>query len=328
LLCFGGVASESGGMDRLLADARPEAGRLAGLRAVGRVDRGVAARLLDPADRAELEARGEADANIPADRGIDPMSDSMDAAERDVLRRPVDVRDRVVLLVDEAARGLVDDDLDVVERDEVVRGLVVDRLAVVDLLLVAVRLVPVELAAAGLAVDMVLAAAVSALAAVVMALVAVFMACIADDMVFADEVALVAAAVIFVAADVTLVAAEDTVLAAEAGVVPLFDDVPRARVDVVRPAARDAVLRDAVLRDAVLRDAVLRDEVLRVDRDAGVRAEVVLRDGLDAEVRDDVRLADDASVLGRLAVPDALRLADLLRPVLAELRRLAALVVF
>src|ERR1039457_7200164 len=70
------------------------------------------------------------------------------------------------------------------------------------------------LAAAGLATDIVFAAAVSALAAVVIALVAVFIACMAMDIVLADEVAFVAAAVILVAAEVTLVAAEDTVRAA------------------------------------------------------------------------------------------------------------------
>jgi len=315
----------------LLADGRDAAGRLAGLRAAGREDRDVVARVLEPADLVEEpEAVGEDDANMLDDRGIDPMSDSIDADEPAAVRRPVEVLDRVVLLVDDAVRGLVDeDDLGEVERDEaepdevereaVVRGLVVDRRVVVERRVAGA-------AAAGLAVDMVLAAAVSAFAAVVMALVAVFMACIAADMVFADVVALVAAAVIFVAADVTLVAAEDTVLAAEAGVVVLLDE----ERDEVLPVVRDEVLRDDVLRDDVLRGVVLRDEVLRVDRDAGVREvdDVVLLDGLDAVlrvVRDDV---DDAVVLGRLPVPDALRLADLLRPVLAELRRLAALVVF
>ena len=73
-------------------------------------------------------------------------------------------------------------------------------------------------AAAGiaLAVDIVLAAAVSDFAAVVMAFVAVFIACMAVDIVLAEVVALVAATVILVAADVTLVAADDTVRAATA----------------------------------------------------------------------------------------------------------------
>lgn len=71
-------------------------------------------------------------------------------------------------------------------------------------------------AAAGiaLAVDIVLAAAVSDFAAVVMAFVAVFIACMAVDIVLAEDVALVAAAVILLAADVTLVAADETVRAA------------------------------------------------------------------------------------------------------------------
>jgi hypothetical protein len=73
-------------------------------------------------------------------------------------------------------------------------------------------------AAAGiaLAVDIVLAAAVSDFAAVVMAFVAVFIACMAVDIVLAEVVALVAATVILVAADVTLVAADETVRAATA----------------------------------------------------------------------------------------------------------------
>jgi hypothetical protein len=136
----------------------------------------------------------------------------------------------------------------------------------------------------------------------------------ADDMVFADDVALVAAAVILVAADVTLVAADETVRAAEAGVAELLD----AELRVV---VRAAVLR--VDREAVLRD---RDVVLRVDREAGLRA-VELAD-LAAVLRVDLGMAllmvPDV-VFGRLAVPlDALRLTDLLRAVLAVLRRLAA----
>ena len=83
------------------------------------------------------------------------------------------------------------------------------------------RAVLVREVLAGLAEDIVLAAAVRAFAAVVMALVAVFIDCIAEDIVFADAVALVAAAVILVAADVTLVAADVTVLAAVVGVAEL-----------------------------------------------------------------------------------------------------------
>ena len=182
----------------------------------------------------------------------------------------------------------------------------VDRVAGRRAALVERRVPPLrEVLAAGLADDMVLAAAVSALAAVVMALVAVFIACIADDIVLADAVALVAAAVILLAADVTLVAADDTVLAAVTGV---------------------AVVRRAVLRAAVDRDAVERDAVLRVDRDAELRVDLAVPAGFAA-----VFMAVDVLVLeldfGRLAVPlDALRLADL-RAVLAELRRVAARVV-
>lgn len=180
------------------------------------------------------------------------------------------------------------------------------------------------LAAAGLAVDIFFAAAFSALAAVVMALVAVFIACIADDIVLADAFALVAAAVILVAADVTLVAADDTVLAADAVVAEL-------RLAVLR---RAVLARVAVDREAVERDPVDRDAVLRVDL-AAVLLLVVLavpRADRAAVLRVDDGLAVDVLLLemdfGRLAVPlDALRLTDLLRAVLAELRRVAARVV-
>jgi hypothetical protein len=76
--------------------------------------------------------------------------------------------------------------------------------------------------AVGLAVDIVLAAAVSDLAAADIDLVAVFIACMAVDIVLADVVAFVAAVVILVAAEVTLVAADDTVRAADAAVVVLL----------------------------------------------------------------------------------------------------------
>jgi hypothetical protein len=139
----------------------------------------------------------------------------------------------------------------------------------------------------------------------------------AEDIVLAEVVALVAAAVILLAADVTLVAAEDTFLAAAIGVAELLvEELRRAEV-----RAREAVLR--VDRDAVLR--VEREAVLRVEREAGLRAvdeavpalAIVERVGLRALLL----------VFGRLAVPDALRLTDLLRAALAELRRLAARVV-
>ncbi len=211
-----------------------------------------------------------------------------------------------------------------------VRGLVVAR----DLVVPPVdrdRVVP---AVAGLTDDIVLAAAVSALAAVDMALVAVFIDFMADDIVLADTVALVAAAVILLAAEFTLVAAEDTVRAAVAG-----DDaeVPRAAVVRVERAAveRDPVVRDAVERAATERDPADRGAVLRVDREAVLRvavlAAVPLVD-LAAALRVAVGLALDVLeldvVVGRLAAPlGALRLTDLLRAVLAELRRLAARVV-
>jgi hypothetical protein len=175
---------------------------------------------------------------------------------------------------------------------------------------------------AGLADDIVLAAAVSAFAAVIMALVAVFIDFMAVDIVCADAVALLAAAVILVAADVTLVAAEDTFFAAVAGLAELRV-VPLA---VVRRVAPD--------REAVERDAVDRDAVVRVDREAVLRLvglAAVLLAGFAALLRTVLGLALDVLELeldGRLAVPlDALRLTDLLRAVLAELRRVAARVV-
>jgi hypothetical protein len=85
----------------------------------------------------------------------------------------------------------------------------------------------VATAGVALAVDIVLAAAVSDFAAVVMAFVAVFIACMAVDIVLAEVVALVAAAVILVAADVTLVAADETVRAATAGDGPVLLAVVR-----------------------------------------------------------------------------------------------------
>jgi hypothetical protein len=100
---------------------------------------------------------------------------------------------------------------------------------------------------------------------------------------------------------------------------------------VLRPAEARVVLRPvvrraAVEREAVERDAVDRDAELRVGRDVVLRAVVpvpAVRVPL-AEPVDDLELDVD----GRLAVPlDALRLTDLLRAVLAELRRVAARVV-
>jgi hypothetical protein len=291
---------------------RPAAGRLVDLRVDGRADFIVAVRGRDTLDFGfAVDDFGLAVVALAAVRGL-------------AVVRLAAVRDRVV------------EDLTVVRGFAAARGLVTLGLAVDAFGLAAVRGLAADLdrdavlgfaaarrtvvAATGLAVDMVLAAAVSAFAAVAMALVAVFMDRMADDIVFADVVALVAAAVILLAADVTLVAAEDTFLAAAIGVaVLLVEELRRAAV-----RARDAVLR--VDRDAVLRE---REAVLRVEREAGFRAvdeavpalAVVERAGLRA------LLTVLALVFGRLAVPDALRLTDLLRAVLAELRRVAARVV-
>jgi hypothetical protein len=88
--------------------------------------------------------------------------------------------------------------------------------------------------AAGLAADIVLAAAVSALAAVVIAFVAAFMAWRAVDIVLADEVAFVAAEVILVAAEVTFAAADETVRAAAAEVGAVLAELGLALERAVR----------------------------------------------------------------------------------------------
>jgi hypothetical protein len=223
-----------------------------------------------------------------------------------------------------------------VEVVRVARGVVVDaalRLVVVLVVVLAVAAARRAGAAAGaFAVDIFLAASVRALAAAIIALVAVFIDCMADDIVFADAVAFVAAVVIFVAADVTLVAADETFLAATAGVAePAPAVVRRAVVRVAVP--RVVVVRLAVLRRAAVgRGAVDRDAELRVDREAVLLAVgAVDRADLVVVLRDlDVALDDLELELGcdRLAVPlDALRLTDLLRAVLAGLRRAAARVV-
>ena len=290
-------------------------GRLAG-RLAGRRDLGVV-----------VLGRGEADFGL-ADSGCPevPIAEPSMPAEPDDLAAPdvpddLDGRDAVREL------GRVDADLGLAAglRAAVVRDVAVVRRA--------------GAAAVGFADDIVLAAAVRALAAVVMALVAVFIARIADDIVLADAFALVAAAVILLAAVVTLVAADDTPFAATAGVAEVrlvvvrraavvrlaVARVPELRLVVPRLAV---LLRAAVAREPVERDAVDRDAEPRVDRD------VVLRDDFPAEPAADVALGellDDLELevdFGRLAVPlDALRLTDLLRAVLAELRRVAARVV-
>jgi hypothetical protein len=288
-------------------------------------DRG---RDVPPRDVAALGRLAEVPAEEPAaaplvlvDRRVDerrvdvPRADvpRADVPRADVPRADVPrVELREAVLRDE---GRADDVLDDGRVDVARRVVDVLRALVVRLV---VR--PDELAGAGLADDIVLAAAVSAFAAVIMALVAVFIDFIADDIVCADAVALVAAAVILVAADVTLVAAEETPLAAVAGVAELRV----ARVVVLLRAVVDPE-RDAVDRDAVLR--VDRDPALRVVVLAAVPVDVpaeLLREALGL-VPDDLEVELD---LGRLAVPlDALRLTDLLRGVLAELRRVAARVV-
>jgi hypothetical protein len=300
------MLSEDVGRDEL-ADGRPAAGLLAGRRAAGR-------------DRVAVDlGRDEVDlVRDEVDLELEPeVVDVSGFAALDVVLRDLVEVFRVVPEVDLFAAGL----RAAVVRDAVVRDVVVREVA---------RRAG---AAVGVifAVDIFLAASVRALAACIMALVAVFIDCMADDIVFAEAVALVAADVILVAAEVTLVAADDTFLAAVAGVA-----APRlavVRLAVVRRAVpRLAVLRLAVVRRAAVeRDVVERDVDLPVDREAVLRADgvvdradlVVLRD-LDAALDDlELELGFD-----RLAVPlDALRLTDLLRAVLAELRRAAARVV-
>jgi hypothetical protein len=300
-------------------DGRLAAGRLADLRAVGRV--------FGAADR----GRDEVDLRLATVRAVLPVSELLAlmfaplvladlparADERRVVELRVDAPRVDVPRVEELRADEVRDDGRVVDgRVDVVRRLVVVRRAVVARPVVR----PVVVAGAVLADDIVLAAAVSAFAAVIMAFVAVFIDFIADDIVCADAVALVAAAVILVAADVTLVAAEDTPRAAVAGVVELR--VPRLVVvlrTVVEPA-REAVDRDAVL--PVDRDPALRVLAALATMPPDVLA--LLRVALDV-APDDLEVEVD---LGRPAVPlDALRLTDLLRAVLAELRRGAARVV-
>jgi hypothetical protein len=302
-------------------------GRLAGRLAAGRRDLGVVVLGRDEVDFGLAEAGFCPDEEVSIEEPCIP-------AEPDELAAPglpagLDARDAVREL------GRVDADLGLAAglRAAVVRDVVRDvgREAVV------VRRAGV--AAAGFAADIVLAAAVRAFAAVDMALVAVFIARMADDIVLADAFALVAAAVILVAADVTFVAADDTVFAAPAGVAEVRLVVVRraavVRLEVARvPALRLVVprlvvlRRAAVVREPVERDAVDRDAVPRLDR------EVVLLDDVPAEPAADFALGellDDLELdvdFGRLAVPlDALRLTDLLRAVLAELRRVAARVV-
>jgi hypothetical protein len=324
LLCFGGVARVRGGIGRLLAGVRLAAGRLVDRRTDGRADFGVAVRGLDTVDFGlAVVALGLAVVALAW-----TVVEALTVLRLAVVRRLAAALGLAVVLPAAVVRVPVVLDFAAVlgllvlglVAEAVVLDLAVDFRAVDDLVAAGRR----DVVAAGLAVDMVLAAAVSAFAAVVMDLVAVFMARIADDIVLADDVALVAAAVILVAADVTLVAADETVRAADAGVAPFLDEVLRVERDAVRRAPVPPVDRAAVLR-------VDREEVLRVERDAGFRVvDEAVPAGLAAMLRFAVglaRLTVPALVFGRLAVPDALRLTDLLRAVLAELRRLAARVV-
>jgi hypothetical protein len=123
----------------------------------------------------------------------------------------------------------------------------------------AADLVPVAgAAAAGLAVDIALAAAVSDFVAAVIALVAVFIACKAVDIVLAEVVAFVAAAVILVAAFVTLVAADETVRAALAAVGASLDAVDRVVPPAVALVRLDVLLADLVLGLLAVRRAAVR----------------------------------------------------------------------
>ena len=175
-------------------------------------------------------------------------------------------------------------------------------------------LLAVDRAAAGFAADSVLAAVVSALAAVFIALVAVAIARMAVDMVRAEAVALVAAEVTLVAADETLVAADDTLVAADAGVV-----VRRAVVaDFLVPAADVRLAPDEPdLLDVLFAAVALRVPVARL------AAGFLAADVRPAVARTVVVLAPDF-VAADVLVVRALLVVDLVRPVLAELRRAAA----
>jgi hypothetical protein len=163
-----------------------------------------------------------------------------------------------------------------------------------------VFLAAVVRAGAGFASDSVLAAVVSALAAEFIALVAVAIDRMAVDMVLADAVALVAAVVTLVAAEETLVAADDTLVAAAPGVAA-----------VLLPVADDLRVPAAGVRLAVADPRPVPDRLAAGFR---VPAFAVVRGAPDF-------MAADVLVVRVLLV------VDLVRPVLAELRRTAAAVV-
>jgi hypothetical protein len=309
-------ASVSAGIGRLELTERPPAGRLVLRRTDGRADFIVAVRGRETrgfglaVEDLGLAAVAFAVVRLAVERRAVP--DLAVLEEREVARAVV----RFAAVRGLLTRGLAEKGFGFAVEDfgfAVVVRAADGRRAVEDLRAVEARLTIV--AATGWADCMVLAAAIRALAAMAMALVAVFIDRMADDIVLADVLALVAAAVILLAAVVTLVAAEDTFLAAVVEDAVLLAE-PLRRVE------RDAVLR--VARAAVLRG---RDVVLRLDRLAGLRVvDEAVPTFLAAVVRVLLGFAL-ARDFGRLAVPDALRLTDLLRAVLAELRRLAARVV-
>jgi hypothetical protein len=314
-LLFGCEASVRGGMGRLDDMERPPE-RLVDLRVDGRADFIVAVRGRDTLDFGlAVDDFGLAVVALAAVVLGLAVVDRRAAVDRLAVVRDRVVEDDAVVRGFAAVRGLVTLGLAVDALGLAARGLdaLLDR-EDAGLGFAALR---VLVLAIGLAADMVLAAAVSAFAAVAIDLVAVFIDRMADDIVLAEVVALVAAAVILLAADVTLVAAEDMFLAAAIGVAELLvEELRRAEV-----RAREAVPR--VDRDAVL--LVEREAVLRVEREAGLRAVDEAVPALAIVERVDLRAL--LLVFGRLAVPDALRLTDLLRAALAELRRLAARVV-
>lgn len=205
MLCFGGDASVRAGIGRLAAGVRPAAGRLVDRRTDGRADFGVAVRGLETVDFGlAVVALGFAAVDLAAvlDLAVLLLAVLLRAVVLPAVVLPdvllpavllpavllLDVLLPAVLLLAVVLLAVV---LLPAVRALLVLGRVVEALgfaAVLDL--AAVRVVEDRRAAgrravvaAGLAVDIVLAAAVSALAAAVMDFVAVFIARIADDIV-------------------------------------------------------------------------------------------------------------------------------------------------